>query len=152
MILVSACLLGEKCKYNGENNYNPQLIRYLHGRGYIGACPETLGGLTAPRQPAELQGGDGEDFWAGKATVMDQDGCDLSTEFAAGAAMVLQICRDHQIQLAILKESSPSCGSSCIYDGTFSHKRIPGCGVCAALLKQNGIRIISEKEIPDPEE
>ncbi|MCR4962445.1 MAG: DUF523 domain-containing protein [Firmicutes bacterium] len=152
MILVSACLLGETCKYDGGSNLCPQVIGYLQGRDYIAVCPEALGGLPVPRPPAELQGGDGESFWAGKAAVVNRRGADVSAQFAAGAEAVLQICRAHAVELAILKESSPSCGSSRVYDGSFCHKAIAGSGVCAALLRQNGVPVVSEKTLPGAED
>ncbi len=147
MILVSGCLVGENCKYHGGSNDHPAVRQYLQGKEYLTVCPELLGGLPVPRPPVELQGGGGKAFWQGQARAMAKDGQDCSAQFAAGANAVLQLCLEQQVQLVILKEASPSCGSSQIYDGSFCGGKIPGQGVCAALLQANGITVISEDQL-----
>lgn len=137
MILVSACLLGENCKYNGGNNDNLYVKLYLKDRQYVAFCPEIAGGLEAPRSPCEICG----------ERVMNSDGIDLTDEFTDGADQALELCQEAGVDLAILKEGSPSCGVNWIYDGSFNHVRIPGNGITAKLLCKNGIKCISEEDI-----
>ena len=137
MILVSACLLGENCKYNGGNNDNLYVKLYLKDREYIAFCPEIAGGLGSPRLPCEICRGQ----------VLNSDGVDLTEEFLDGAEQALELCQEVGVELAILKEGSPSCGVNWIYDGSFEHVRIPGKGITAKLLSDNGINCISEEEI-----
>ena len=137
-LLVSACLLGENCKYSGGNNRNEQvraLERYFQ---LIPVCPECFGGLPIPREPSEIRDG----------CVVSKSGVDVTAAFADGAEKTLYIAEEENCGLALLKERSPSCGSSQIYDGTFSHTRIPGMGVTAELLRQNGITVYSEENYP----
>jgi len=147
MILVSACLLGHDCKYNGKNNRNEAVLDYLKDKEYIPACPECSGGLPIPRPPCEISSGDGFDVLEGKAQVLSADGKDVTNEFIKGAQKLLEIAKEHDEPIAILKECSPSCGLHFIYDGTFSGKVVHGSGVATALLRQNGIQVLSEKEI-----
>lgn len=141
-ILISACLLGEKVKYNGEDNLVEFLAAWAAANPsrFISVCPEVAGGLPIPRPPAERQP-DGR--------VVNVQGADVTMYFLAGAENVLRLAREHNIQIAILKESSPSCGAATIYDGTFSQKKISGQGVTAALLRQHGIRVYSEKTLTE---
>jgi len=143
MILVSACLLGINCKYNGENNLNENILNL--GNQIVPVCPEQLGGLSTPRCPCEIVGGDGHDVLCGKARVLTDKGVDVTEAFISGAKMTQQIAEITKSKTAVLKANSPSCGSNSIYDGTFSHKKCPGDGVTAALLKQNGIKVITEE-------
>lgn len=147
MILVSACLLGINCKYNGKNNLNEKILNL--GNQTVPVCPEQLGGLSTPRRPCEIVGGDGHDVLRGKAKVLTDNGVDVTEAFISGAKMTQQIAEITKTKTAILKANSPSCGSNCIYDGTFSHQKRPGDGVTAALLKQNGIKVITEEELPE---
>ncbi len=135
-ILVSACLLGSNCKYDGGNNRDEQLIKWLADYEVIPVCPECFGGLKAPRVPSELRGGG----------VFARTGEDLSEQFLLGAQRTLTIALLNQVDTAILKSRSPSCGSNEIYDGSFSGRLIPGDGVTAALLKQHKIRVISSDD------
>ncbi|MFA5527127.1 MAG: DUF523 domain-containing protein [Peptostreptococcales bacterium] len=144
MILVSACLLGENCKYNGGNNLNENIISPIKNEEIIQICPEVEGGLLIPRSPAEIVGGDGRDVLEGNAKVMNKEGKDVTKEFIQGARIILQIAKSSGATKAILKSNSPSCGSGQIYDGTFTGKKISGDGVTAALLKQNGIEVVNE--------
>lgn len=128
-ILVSACLLGENCKYNGGNNYCKEVARFVKEHHVVTVCPEVLGGLSIPRKPAEIVDG----------IVRNEDGTSVDREFRTGAEVALQIAISQQVELAILQERSPSCGISSIYDGTFSGTLISGEGVFAALLRKNGI-------------
>ncbi|HMM05726.1 MAG TPA: DUF523 domain-containing protein [Clostridiales bacterium] len=137
MIIVSACLLGENCKYSGGNNYNEDVIRYLEGKNYLPVCPEIAGGLSSPRPPAEIQNG----------RVVDKEGKDLTAAFLKGAEVTLSLAKKHAASLCILKANSPSCGCGRIYDGTFRGKRIPGNGKTAALLLQNGFQVVTEEDL-----
>lgn len=147
-LLVSACLLGVKCKYNGCDNKNNKVIEYLKDREYIKICPESMGGLKSPRLPSEIEYGyDGKDVIEGRAKVFSQDGSDLTKEFLNGAKVCLDLAKKYDVGLAILKESSPSCGGSKIYTGNFEDKKKSGQGVTSCLLKINGIRVLSEEDI-----
>ena len=145
MILISACLLGINCKYSGGNNKNPRLISLLQDEKLIAVCPEELGGLPTPRLPAEITGGNARDVLQGKAKVCLKDGTEVTQEFVKGAEKTKQIACDHSIKLAIMKERSPSCGVNSVYDGTFSGKVILGSGISTTLLKDLGIKVISEE-------
>ena len=137
-ILISACLVGDNVKYDGGNNKNPLISKLLEKYELVPFCPEVEGGLPIPRHPCEQRG---------EQVVNDLDE-DKTDEFNKGADLALNICLYLKITKAILKERSPSCGVHSIYDGTFSHKVIPGSGVTAALLKRKGITVYSEDEIP----
>ncbi len=146
MFLVSGCLLGIDCKYSGGNNRLDLLIDYLADKKVAIVCPEQLGGLSTPRSPAEIQGGDGRDVLWGKARVISQEGKDVTENFIKGARETLKIARLWKIKKAIFKERSPSCGSREIYDGTFSGRVVAGCGVTTALLRENSIKVYREDE------
>ena len=137
MILVSACLLGANCQYNGENDFTKELLEFLKDKGeFIAICPEVLGGLPIPRDGAEIVGD----------KVKTAKGDDVTKEFLKGAERVLKFAKKNNVDLAILKAKSPSCGVGTIYDGTFSRKLINGDGVTAALLRKNGIKVMTEKD------
>lgn len=146
-IIVSACLLGKKCKYNGKNNFNEKIIEFLEDREYIEVCPEVLSGLSTPRLPSEIEDGfSGDDVIKGRARVFSVEGSDLTDYFISGAEKTLDIALKNEVELAVLKESSPSCGSGMIYDGKFNNKKKIGRGVTSALLEKNGIKVISEED------
>lgn len=130
-LLVSACLLGENCKYSGGNNYSPAVAALAEQYELVPVCPEQLGGLPTPRVPAERVGG----------RVVNREGADVTEAFRLGAEKALEIALAHGIRRAVLQERSPSCGCETVYDGTFSGKLIPGQGVTAQLLEKNGIQI-----------
>lgn len=138
-ILISACLVGVNCKYSGGNNKLPdeKIEQLLDEYELIPVCPESDGGLPTPRTPSERVGD----------KVMAQDGKDVTAEFRKGAENALRLAKENGVRLAILKEDSPSCGSGIIYDGTFTGTLIPGYGVTAELLKNNGITVIGESGI-----
>lgn len=125
-ILVSACLLGQNCKYSGGSNYCPAVLDFVQGHRVIPVCPEVLGGLPTPRSPAEIVAGQ----------VINRDGVSVDREFRTGAAKALEIAREQKADLAILQSRSPSCGVKEIYDGSFTGRKIPGQGVFAALLQE----------------
>lgn len=137
MYIVSACLLGENCKYNGENNYNEDVIKFLEGKDYVSICPEVLGGLSTPRTPAEIV----ED------KVISKKGEDFTQMFIKGAEETLNIAKEKDAKTAILKSRSPSCGYGQIYDGSFSKKIISGNGITAELLEKNQIEILTEEDL-----
>lgn len=136
-ILISACLVGDNVKYNGGNNLTPKLDALLEKYELIPFCPEVEGGLSIPRSPAERIG----------ERVINRDGEDVTDCYLKGAELAFNICLFLKIKKVILKEKSPSCGSKTIYDGTFSHKEIPGNGVTAEYLKEKGIEVYSEDDI-----
>lgn len=133
-IMVSACLLGDNVRYDGNNNYNQELIDFLKDHEVIKVCPETLGGLETPRIPAEILGD----------KVVNYEGTDVTSFFQEGAMKTLEIAKENDIKVAILKRNSPSCGANTIYDGTFTHTVTKGDGLAAKLLKDNGITILNE--------
>lgn len=138
-ILVSACLLGTPCRYDGTGKLEPALERLrAQGHTLVPACPEVLGGLPTPRPPAERQP-DGQ--------VVTREGADVTAEYRAGAERALELARAHGCTLAMLKERSPSCGRGQIYDGTFSRTLIPGSGVTAQLLEEHGISVYGESQL-----
>ncbi len=145
MFLVSACLLGINCKYTGDNNLDVELVNKLKKQGIVPVCPEQLGGLTTPRLPAEIQGGDGLDVLSGRAKVIRNDGVDVTEAFIKGAEETLKIAETLGLTKAILKAKSPSCGNKIIYDGSFTGKKVTGQGVTAALLTSKGIEVFSEE-------
>ena len=145
MIMVSACLAGILCKYNGTYNTIPEIQKLVEEGRAIPVCPELLGGASVPREANEITGGDGFAVLSGQARVITKVGEDNTELFVRGAEKVLEIARENGIRLAVLKERSPSCGSSHIYDGTFTGKKIPGMGVAAALLHKNHIKFLSEE-------
>ena len=131
-ILVSACLLGYDCKYNGKNNYNSKIVELLKEHEVIPVCPEMLGGLTCPRIPCEKV----------RDKVMDKEGNDCTKQFIKGAEIALNIAKEKQVDFAILQRRSPSCGYSLIYDGTFNGNLIVGSGIFAQKLQSLDIPIM----------
>ena len=148
MKLISACLLGIKCTWDGKDNYrSTKAIELLSSEALIPVCPEQLGGLKTPRVPQEIQGGSGQDVLDKKCRVLNRNGEDVTQEFITGAEETLKIAKLFHIKEFIGKSKSPSCGCGQICDGTFSQKLIDGDGVTTALLKRNGIRVISEEDL-----
>ena len=138
-IIVSACLLGDNVKYDGTNNKNNELIEFLKNYEVIKVCPECLGGLSIPRVPAEIV----------SSKVINKEGIDVTKEYYLGAEKALEIAKDNNIKIAILKKNSPSCGIGSVYDGTFTHTLINGDGITSRLLKENGIMIYNEDNYRD---
>ncbi len=141
MKLVSACLLGVKCNFEGKSWLDPKVLEEFKKGGLFPVCPEVLGGLPIPRVPAEIVDGDGYAVLEGKASVINIEGKDVTCEFIKGAYEVLKILRVIGAQEAWLIEKSPSCGYGNIFDGTFSGKFKEGDGVTVALLKKNGVKV-----------
>ncbi len=136
-ILVSACLLGENCKYNGGNNKNEDVIKLGNKHTLVPVCPECFAGLSIPRVPSEIKDG----------RVFSKDGKDVSAEFYDGAEKTLYIAEEKGCQLAVLKERSPSCGFGEIYDGSFTGTLKRGNGITAQLLSDHGITVIGESKL-----
>ena len=136
-IMVSACLMGENCKYNGGNNLSEKVLNYVKGHEVITVCPEVMGGLPTPRVPAEIVNG----------IVTNKDGIEVDTEFRKGAEIALKIAKENQVDLVILQSRSPSCGSKQIYDGSFSGKKIDGQGVFAKMLMENGFQVVDVENL-----
>jgi len=137
MILISACLAGVNCKYNGGNNYNEKIMELVRNGEAILVCPEQLGGLPTPRVPSEIINN----------KVINRDGVDVTIEYKRGAEEVLRLCKELNITKAILKSNSPSCGCETIYDGTFTGTKVIGNGITTQLLLDNGIDVVTEKDI-----
>ena len=136
-IIVSACLLGCNCKYNGGNNYCEKLEKLKEQYNIIDICPEVLGGLPTPRVPSEIIGD----------KVINKEGLDVTNNYNTGALLALEKVLNNNCELAILKAKSPSCGSGKIYDGTFTSTLVDGDGVTTRLFKQHNIKVYTEEEI-----
>ncbi|WP_425145580.1 DUF523 domain-containing protein [Deinococcus sp.] len=150
-LLVSACLVGHRVRYNGSDAGtawdDPAAYRRWQAQGRLLAlCPELSAGFAVPRPPAEVVGGEGRDVLTGSAAVLEQGGADVSALFLEGAYQALAQARRHAIRVAVLKEGSPSCGVHHIYAGNFSGVMKEGRGVTAELLERHGIRVFSERE------
>ena len=141
MILVSACLAGINCKYNGGNNYNEKVFNLVKEGKAIPVCPEQLGGLTTPREPSEIKIVDGKRY------VINKEGIDVTGEFEKGAEEVLVLVKKLNIKKAILQSRSPSCGRGKIYSGNFDRKLVDGNGILVNLLLKNGIEVINSDDI-----
>ena len=148
-LLVSACLLGNPVRYDGQaKTLGHAGLERLQAEGRVVAfCPEVAGGLSVPRAPAEIIAADGSEVLAGRARVTTRDGCDVSDNFITGAKQALALCREQGIAAAVLTETSPSCGSNQIYDGSFTRRSIDGSGVTATLLRQQGIQVFSQFQV-----
>ena len=138
-IAVSSCLLGINCKYNGQSNYNEEIIKLKEKYEIIPICPEVLGGLPTPRIPSEIV----ED------KVINQQCIDVTVNYKQGALKALNILKENNITIAILKSKSPSCGINKVYDGTFSHTLIEGHGVTTKLFLENNITVYDENNFKD---
>jgi len=139
MIIVSACLAGIRCRYDGKDNLCPQVRELVEDGKAIPLCPEQLGGLPTPRVPAEIT----------DEKVINMNGIDVTENFRKGARETLKVAKLVNCRIAILKSNSPSCGFGKIYDGTFSNKLTEGNGFTSSLLAQNGIKIFSENTLPE---
>jgi uncharacterized protein YbbK (DUF523 family) len=147
-VLVSACLAGRPCRFDGRHKKDDRVAELVALGGALPVCPEVEGGLPTPRRPAEIVGGDGHDVLAGRARVVTADGRDVTDAYLDGARAALEAAEDEGATLAILKARSPSCGCGDIYDGTHCGTLVNGIGVTAALLQDHGITVITEEELP----
>lgn len=139
-LLVSACLLGVCCRYDGLSKPCPAVLALREKYGLVPVCPEQLGGLPTPRPPAELRGG----------RVLNRCGADCTEQYRRGAEEALKLAGVFGCRAAVLKSRSPSCGLGRVYDGTFSGRLTDGNGVAAELLRRNGIDVFSEEDLADP--
>ena len=136
-VIVSACLLGKNCKYNGGNNYSEKVVQFLKGREVIPVCPETLAGLGIPRTPIEICGD----------RVISKDGVDVTDCLIRAVKTILSQIADEDIECAVLKSRSPTCGVKQVYDGTFTGTLVDGSGILAAALKMFGIPVIDAEDL-----
>ena len=136
-ILVSGCLLGENCKYNGGNNYNPRIVEFLKDKEVISVCPEIMAGMGCPRNPIEIVDG----------VLTDCHGKNVDALIRKSVMEIMERIRDEEIQCAVLQSRSPTCGVNQVYDGTFSGKLIPGSGVFAKSLMDAGYLVIDVEDI-----
>lgn len=139
--VVSACLAGHPCRYDGNSNPCAQVMELVRRGEALPLCPEGLAELPVPRQPCEIQQGP-----QGRR-VVSKDGQDMSTAFAHGARLALEATLAHGCTRAILKSRSPSCGIHSVYDGTFSKRLVPGMGLWARLLAEQGLELFSEEDV-----
>lgn len=144
--LVSACLAGIDCTYNGKNRLNYDIKKLVEKGIALSVCPEVLGGASVPREICEISGGDGGDVLDKAAKVRTVSGKDITKKLISGARKTLVLAKSYGIKKAILKSRSPSCGMGMIYDGTFTCKLKRGDGVTTALLRGHNIKIYNEKE------
>ena len=136
-VLVSGCLLGENCKYNGGNNYNPRVVEFLKDKEVISICPEMMAGMGCPRNPIEIVDG----------VLTDCHGKNVDALIRKSVMEIMERIRDEEIQCAILQSRSPTCGVNQVYDGTFSGKLIPGSGIFAKSLMDAGYLVIDGEDI-----
>ncbi len=136
-VLVSACLLGENCKYDGKNNYSSRVLSYLEDKEIIAVCPEVMGGLSVPRACVELKNG----------VAVNKNGEDVDGYFRAGVKKVLEKIEGQEISMAVLQPRSPSCGTKQVYDGSFTGRLIPGEGMLAKALRQRGIKVVDASDL-----
>ena len=136
-VLVSACLLGQCCKYNGGHNYAPKVEAFLKDKIPVLICPEVMAGLGVPRTPIEIVDG----------VVMDRQGNNVDPQIRSAVAQVLELVRKEQITCAVLKSRSPTCGARQVYDGTFSGTLIDGAGVLAQALMNAGLQVLDSEEL-----
>ena len=147
MILVSRCLLGENCRYDGKSKGSKAVMDYLDGKPFVACCPECDGGLSTPRLPSEIIGGDGFDVIDAAARVVMNDGSDVTEQYLSGAKKALELAKESGAELCVFKAKSPSCGCGIIYDGSFTGKLIPGDGVTVELFKKHGYKVITEVDV-----
>ena len=136
-VLVSACLIGKNCKYNGGNNYNQNVMDYIKGHEVVSVCPEIMAGLGAPRDSAELVEG----------IVKTKNGRDIDDEFRQGVTLAMEYVRKENIDLAVLQSRSPTCGVNQIYDGSFQGHLTQGKGIFAAALEEAGYRVMDAEDL-----
>lgn len=146
MIVVSACMAGKPCRYDGKSKPIPEVVALVQRGEAKVVCPECLGGLPIPRPPSEIVGGEGADVLCGRARVVAQDGRDVTEAYVLGAQRTVAFCRKYGATEVWLKAKSPSCGVGRIYDGTFTRTLTPGDGVTAAALQDAGIPVKCQDE------
>ena len=140
-VLVSACLLGENCIYNGGNTHCPEVVKFLEGKEVLPICPEMLAGMGCPRTPMEIVNG----------VLTDRDGNNLDSQMRDGIERALEMLRQQDIQCAVLQSRSPTCGVRQVYDGSFSGKLVPGSGLFAQALREAGYMVLDAQDIVNGE-
>lgn len=150
-VLVSACLVGEKVRYDGNHlhQHTPAFEKLATLVQWVPCCPEVSGGLSTPRPPAEIDAACGNSVWSGKGKVISTQGDDVTEAFRHGAENALALCKAQGITFAVMTESSPSCGSSLIYNGQFAGQKVSGQGVTTALLREHGIQVFSQHQLDE---
>lgn len=143
--IISACLLGIPCRYDGKAKLNKKALKVFLKGDCLAVCPEIMGGLKTPRPACEIYNGDGQKVLIGAAKVIDKKGKDYTKQFVSGAKKVTNLATKWGATKALLKSKSPSCGTNVIYSGKFNRKKKTGDGVLSALLKKNGIKVIEIK-------
>jgi uncharacterized protein YbbK (DUF523 family) len=153
-VLVSACLMGDMVRYDGTaNTLCDTILDNWKQEGWIvSVCPEVVGGLSVPRIPAEIIGGQAQDVLAGRARIMNRAGEDVTAAFIKGAQQTLELALNQHVACVVLTENSPSCGSSSVYNGHFDGTRIPGMGITTCLLRQHGIKVFSQYQLEQANE
>ncbi|EHI98204.1 protein of unknown function DUF523 [Clostridium sp. DL-VIII] len=146
MYIISACLCGVNCKYNGKNNLNERCMKLFKEGKAVLMCPEQLGGLSTPRNPVELNN-EASEVINGNGKALSNKGEDVTKQFINGAYETLRIAKELGATKAVLKEGSPSCGSNYIYDGTFIGNKIKGKGITTQLLENEGITVFSDEDL-----
>lgn len=146
-VLVSACLAGRACAYDGSHRADPEILRLVEEGRAVLACPEDEGGLGTPRPAAEIDGGAGDDVLDGGARVRTDAGVDVTDAYLHGARIAVERAREQGCATAVLKARSPACGCGEVYDGTFSGTLRTGDGVTAAALRRAGIDVITDEEL-----
>ena len=136
-ILISACLLGENCKYNGSNNYNAAVAEFVKNKDVLAICPEVMAGMGCPRTPIEIVNG----------VLMDRDGNNVDAAMRKAVADAMERIRKEDIQCAVLQSRSPTCGVNQVYDGSFSGKLVSGSGILAQALKDDGYQTIDAEDL-----
>lgn len=145
VVLVSACLVGEACRFDGRSKRSERVLAALEGKEVVPVCPEVGGGMPVPRAPVELSGGTGVDVWAGRARALEREaGVDRTEAFKRGAQLALEACRKFGATVALLKEKSPSCGTQRVYEAGVLR---PGEGITAALLRAEGIVVLGDEDL-----
>jgi uncharacterized protein YbbK (DUF523 family) len=148
-ILVSACITGKNCRYDGDNRFDKKVMDFLENLDYISICPEELAGLENPRPPAEILVKKSGENVICERKVLNREGVDVTGVFEEGARKTLELVRSNGIKTAILKDKSPSCGSRFIYSGDFSQNLVEGAGITAELLIANGIIVLDENNFKE---
>lgn len=150
-VLVSSCLLGDKVRYDGRSlsTSSDILQQWIDMGRVISICPEVSSGMSVPRAPAEINGGDGYDVLEGNISVIENTGINVTEGFLRGANNALKLCKANEVTVAVLAEFSPSCGSSSVYSGDFSGRKVNGAGVTAALLTNNGITVFNQHQLTE---
>ncbi len=147
MILASACLIGEKCRYNAEHRLHPVIAKLSKKGKVVAVCPEVMGGLPTPRLACEITGADAQSVLDLKAKVLNLAGEDITEAVLRGCYKALNVAKENNIKLAVLKDKSVCCAVDTIYDGSFQSRRVNGRGILTLLLEQAGIRVVNSAKL-----